>query len=81
MRDIKINIDPLDLAEMQDTTRGELTDAVGYLSTWGFGRYADVTISREGDVDLVAVYRDAPDGDVRYVIGAVWHHDHYGFHS
>ena len=43
--------------------------------------YPHVEIFRDrGDTDLVAVYKDA--SAVRgYVIGAVWHDDHYGFHS
>jgi hypothetical protein len=30
--------------------------------------------------DMVAVYKDEQ-GKTEYVIGAVWHEDHYGFHS
>jgi hypothetical protein len=39
-----------------------------------------VAISKDGDTDMIAVYRNS-DNEVVYVIGAVWHNDHYGFHS
>ena len=42
--------------------------------------HPNVAISRDGDTDMIAVYRNA-DNELTYVIGAVWHDDHYGFHS
>lgn len=59
----------------------KLWNAIGYLTTWNPGTYPHVEVFRDrGDTDLVAVYKDA--SAVRgYVIGAVWHDDHYGFHS
>lgn len=57
----------------------KLWHAVGYLSSWNT-TYPTVEIYQDGMTDLVAVYFDAA-GECRYVIGAVWHDDHYGFHS
>jgi len=55
--------------------------AIGYLSTWSIGSYPYVNIWRESNsTDLVATYRDT-ERDKSYTIGAVWHDDHYGFHS
>lgn len=54
-------------------------DALGYLSTWNM-TYPTVDIYTDGDNDMVAVYKDDTD-NTKYVIGAVWHEDHYGFHS
>jgi hypothetical protein len=56
-----------------------LWTAIGYLSTWNLS-YPYVNIYRDGGADLVAVYlNDA--GETKYAIGAVWHDDHYGYHS
>lgn len=57
----------------------KLYEAIGYLSSWNLN-YPTVDIYTDGGFDLVAVYRKA-DGERGYVIGAVWHEDHYGFHS
>jgi hypothetical protein len=60
---------------------GMLMHAIGYLSTWAAGVFPEVTIVRDGkSPDLVAQYRHAA-GTPGYTIGAVWHDDHYGFHS
>ena len=57
----------------------KLIDAIGYLSTWNMN-HNKVEIYRDGDTDLVANYYN-DEGDHKYTIGAVWHDDHYGFHS
>jgi hypothetical protein len=57
----------------------KLQGAIGYLSTWNL-TYPRVGIHRDGDTDLTAVYLDGNE-DRQYVIGAVWHDTHYGFHS
>jgi hypothetical protein len=60
-------------------TWDKLWGAIGYLAAWNL-TYPYVSIYHDGGADLVAVYgRDA--SDRAYVIGAVWHDDHYGFHS
>jgi hypothetical protein len=66
--------------------------AIGRLSTWalpnevpfeGTGQYDTVTITcvDAASPELVAVYGSSTHPAVRYVIGAVWHGDHFGFHS
>ena len=65
---------------MEEVGRQNFYAAIGYLSTWNMS-YGFVTITQDGDTDMVAVYRDTADGPTKYVIGAVWHEDHYGFHS
>lgn len=57
----------------------KLWGAIGYLSSWNTS-YPYVTIFRDGGTDLVAVYKDGA-GVRQYIIGAVWHDDHYGYHS
>lgn len=54
--------------------------AIGYLSGWSADTYPTVRIYRDGKTDIVAVYLKG-DNELGYVIGAVWHDDHYGFHS
>lgn len=59
--------------------------AIGYLSTWAMHNpeYQICEIHQDffgGNTDMVAVYKNA-EGVRRFVIGAVWHDDHYGFHS
>jgi len=55
--------------------------AIGYLSTWSAHAYPKVQIMRDGDgPDLFAHYLKE-DGSIGYLIGAVWHNTHYGFHS
>jgi len=68
----------VDIAEAIGTW-DKLWGAIGYLSTWNQS-YPTVELWRDGKTDLVAVYR-GDDGNVKYVIGAVWHDTHYGFHS
>ena len=69
---------------MEEVGRQNFFAAIGYLSTWNMS-YGFVQITQDGDTDMVAVYKDTQDswedGPVKYVIGAVWHDDHYGFHS
>lgn len=79
-RNVLIQIDATKRTQMQAATdSNEWFRAIGYLSTWNM-TFPTVEISPDGETDLVAVYRDE-DSNVRYVIGAVWHDDHYGFHS
>lgn len=61
----------------------EFTQAVGYLSTWcvASDSYPKVTLyANERDMEITATYWK-PDGKLGYVIGAVWHDGHFGFHS
>lgn len=79
-RNAIIHIDATERTQMQHATNhDEWFRAIGYLSTWNMS-FPTVEIRAEGGTDMVAVYKDEED-NVRYVIGAVWHDDHYGFHS
>ena len=79
-RTVTLSIDAVVINTMQTLTgRDEWHKAIGYLSTWNMG-YPGVNIMAESDTDLLAVYMDAA-GHTQYAIGAVWHGDHYGFHS
>lgn len=79
-RNAIIHIDMTERTQMQAATdSNEWFRAIGYLSTWNMS-FPTVVIRADGETDMVAVYKDE-DGNIRYVIGAVWHDDHYGFHS
>jgi hypothetical protein len=59
----------------------EFYNAIGFLSTWGREGVARVEIGLDREApDLIAYYYD-PGGKCVFVLGAVWHDDHYGFHS
>jgi hypothetical protein len=80
MRLLKLDISKdmlMDMAAQTDYI--QLMDAIGYLSTWNMD-YPVVDIFADGDTDLVAIYCDEY-GKRQYVIGAVWHDDHFGYHS
>lgn len=72
------NEDMIQIAESIGTWE-KLWHAIGYLSTWNLS-YESVVIYRDRDADLVAIYHKE-DKEQPYVIGAVWHGEHYGFHS
>ena len=79
-RNAIINIDATIRTQMQAATDvNEWFRAIGYLSTWNM-TFSKVEIHVDGETDMVAVYKDE-NNNVGYVIGAVWHGDHYGFHS
>lgn len=84
-RTVTLNLTSEDMIQIAESigTWDKLWTAIGYLSTWNLS-HPNVVIYRDGtkpsDVDLVAVYSDS-ERNVKYVIGAVWHEDHYGFHS
>lgn len=54
----------------------ELSDAIGYLTTWAWARYHKVSISSRKN-ELFVVYDD-PD---RFIMGAIWRGDKFTFHS
>lgn len=61
-----------------------IRSALGYLSLWNWSSYPVVDIclmGRAGEMELLAFYRKEPGGPAGYTIGAVWHDDHFGFHS
>lgn len=68
---------------IENTDGRKVYEAIGYLSTWSPVGYPICEITISGDeYEMVAVYFDQErDHTRRYVIGAVWHGDHFGFHS
>ena len=80
-REVLILMDAVQQTQiMEEVGRQNFFAAIGYLSTWNMS-YGFVQITQDGDTDMVAVYKSTADGPIGYVIGAVWHEDHYGFHS
>lgn len=82
-RNITINLSREDMLQIAETIESweKLWMAIGYLSTCILS-YPNVTVFRDGDTDMVAMYYVGDRADKpAYVIGAVWHDDHYGFHS
>lgn len=82
-RKVELQITEDQLADIADTIISwpKVWEAIGYLSTWSADNYPTVRIYRDGNgPDMAAVYLKG-DGELGYVIGAVWHDDHYGFHS
>ena len=80
-RTINLNLTNEDMIQIAESigTWDKLWTAIGYLSSWNQS-YPHGHIWRDGGNDLVATYRDVVQ-DRKYVIGAVWHGEHYGFHS
>jgi len=79
-RIVTIHMDAVAQQLMQvETDITEWYRAIGRLSTWNM-TFPTVNIYPDGETDMVAAYFDEK-GDRQYVIGAVWHDDHYGFHS
>jgi len=80
-REVRILMDATQQTQiMEEVGRQKFFEAIGYLSSWNMS-YGFVQITQDGDTDMVAVYRDTERGLTKYIIGAVWHDDHYGFHS
>ena len=80
-REVRILMDSAQQTQIMEVVgRQNFFAAIGYLSTWNMS-YDFVQITQDDTTDMVAVYKDTEDGPVRYVIGAVWHGDRYGFHS
>lgn len=85
MRTVKIHLNQSQMIAAAEAigTWDKLWEAIGYLSTWAGDTYAEceIYLDRASDpADLLAVYKDGATGK-QYVIGAVWHDDHYGYHS
>lgn len=62
-----------------------IQNAIGRLSMWAWDMYPFVQINlngKAGEMELVAVYKKEEDQErPSYVIGAIWHDNHFGFHS
>ena len=80
-REVLILMDSVQQTQIMEAVGAQnFFTAIGYLSTWNMS-YDFVRITQDGDTGMVAVYKNTEDGPTKYVIGAVWHDDHYGFHS
>jgi len=88
-RTIELCIDADTYTQIAEITgNAELFKAIGYLSQWNMN-HAKVRIiacmyESCGNPELIATYwrynHDEPQ-PITYQIGAVWHDDHFGFHS
>lgn len=80
-RTVTIYMDAETQSAMQHATdHTEWFRALGKLCTWGLSTYPRVVINADGKTDMIAIYFDAED-NCGFTLGAVWHDDHYGFHS
>ena len=80
-REVLILMDATQQTEiMEEVGRQNFFAAIGYLATWNMS-FGFVQITQDDTTDMVALYKDTEDSPVKYVIGAVWHENHYKFHS
>jgi hypothetical protein len=82
MRNIQYAFDAVELNAVHHATDyKQVESALGYLSSWNMS-FPIVTIYIAGDEEIRAVYYNkADDKRAGYVLAAVWHDDHFGFHS
>lgn len=89
MRTLQLNIDQefIRRAGAEGIDGDALYQAIGRLACWALpdedgNGYDSVNILPDREAgDMTAVYRSTKNPEKRYVIGAIWHGDHYGFHS
>lgn len=83
-RTIDMFLDAVTMHQIREiTTPQHFHSAIGYLTSWNmtFG-YVRITGGvYDGNPEMVAIYKNSPTGPVEYCLGAVWHEDHFGFHS
>ena len=86
-RTIELCIDADTLMALADaSSNAELFKAIGYLSQWNMNM-AKVRIIGgvyDGNPEIIATYWRHAGNDpqpIAYQLGAVWHEDHFGFHS
>lgn len=85
-RTVELCLDADKHVEMADIVGNkELFSAIGYLSQWNMNlsRVRIIGGVYDGNPELTATYwRHSTEGEpIAYQIGAVWHDDHFGFHS
>lgn len=83
-RYIDMFIDAVTATEIREITGSQpFYEALGYLASWNMTfRYVRITgCLYEGNPELIATYKNDPNGPIGYQIGAVWHGEHFGFHS
>jgi hypothetical protein len=83
-RIVELHVSANDLTTIAEAIQSHehVWTALGYLSTWNL-TFPKVSIFRDGgsdSTDFIAVYYTAT-GERGYVIAAVWHDTHYGYHS
>lgn len=85
MRTVNHNYTADQLGALREQCLNEqlIYQAVGYLSTWNLSfPVVDLCIlGGHNELEMIAVYRKEAGGPIGYSIGAVWHGDHFGFHS
>lgn len=86
-REVAVNIDPDRFIELcQNVPAEQAWMAIGRLAMYANGvNYPAVHIwlsatGKDSQAEIMAVYRDDR-GNARFTMGAVWHDDHFGFHS
>ena len=85
-RMIELAIDADAMVRLSEaSSNAELFKAIGYLSQWNLNlrKVRILGDVYDGNPELVATYwRHDTEGEaIAYQIGAVWHNDHFGFHS
>ena len=83
MRTVEYQFTQSDLETLiAQTSYADVNAALGRLTTWAMDmeKYAEVTIWLNLSANEInANYREGI--KINYSIGAVWHTDHFGFHS
>lgn len=83
-RTIRLGMDAdtiVNIAEITGNT--EFCRALGYFMQWGLDHTYLELIGGvyDGNPEIIATYRKEERGPITYQIGAIWHGDHFGFHS
>jgi hypothetical protein len=80
-RQTTINLDAVQMTKIREIVGpAAFNAAIGYLATWNM-TFPQCQVYADRELpDLVACYFDEA-GTCRYAIGAIWHGEHYGFHS
>jgi len=86
MRTTIINIEPDDFKQLaHNTDIAELTEAIGYLATWGMAGtgYDKVQIRITDKCDLLAYYTCEDNPSSYFIMGGIWHNDtrKFTYHS
>ena len=69
--------------ELPKTGEEQIAAAIKRLSEWASQHYPVVDLYNDGKFNMLACYRDYPEGETKYAIGAVWRpgSNEYTFHS
>lgn len=81
MRETRFEFNAVELTQLKENTDPhEVMKALGYLATWNLTYPMCRIWVNHDQTELTATYHNDRDHQM-YVIGAVWHEDHFGFHS